>query len=174
MSDYPPIIIVNDKDEPVGEASMQEAHDEGLIHRVVWVIAEDEAGKVLLQKRGPNVVTYPGRWDFSAAGHVDAGEDYDAAAYREMEEELGLSGNYELKELEYYYDEEIYEGRKLNRFIKLFKVVVPIGIEIIPEANEITAVKWLDRDGIVKMLTSSEKVTPDFRVRLEKYYLSQP
>ena len=33
---------------------------------------------------------HPGVWDSSAAGHVDAGEDYDEAALRELEEELGV------------------------------------------------------------------------------------
>jgi 8-oxo-dGTP pyrophosphatase MutT (NUDIX family) len=31
-----------------------------------------------------------GLWDTSAAGHVDAGEDYDVSAVREVEEELGV------------------------------------------------------------------------------------
>jgi isopentenyldiphosphate isomerase len=33
--------------------------------------------------------TSPGLWDSSASGHLDAGEDYDAAAVRELGEELG-------------------------------------------------------------------------------------
>jgi len=32
----------------------------------------------------------PNCWDSSAAGHVDAGEDYLACAIRELEEELGI------------------------------------------------------------------------------------
>ncbi len=35
--------------------------------------------------------TCPGLWDSSCSGHLDAGEDYDAAAIRELQEELGLS-----------------------------------------------------------------------------------
>jgi isopentenyl-diphosphate delta-isomerase len=34
----------------------------------------------------------PGTWDSSCSGHVDAGEDYDQAAERELGEELGLTG----------------------------------------------------------------------------------
>ena len=37
--------------------------------------------------------TYPGAWDSSAAGHLDAGEDYNEAAARELREELGLTSN---------------------------------------------------------------------------------
>ena len=33
---------------------------------------------------------HPSAWDSSAAGHLDAGEDYNTAAIRELEEELGI------------------------------------------------------------------------------------
>ncbi|MEY2519427.1 MAG: rRNA (adenine1518-N6/adenine1519-N6)-dimethyltransferase, partial [Verrucomicrobiota bacterium] len=32
-------------------------------------------------------------WDSSAAGHVEAGEEYDTAANRELQEELGISAD---------------------------------------------------------------------------------
>ncbi len=32
----------------------------------------------------------PGLWDSSCSGHLAAGEDYDAAAVRELKEELGI------------------------------------------------------------------------------------
>ena len=41
----------------------------------------------------------PGLWDSSAAGHLDSGEDYDACAYRELEEELGITGDVTLVRL---------------------------------------------------------------------------
>ena len=34
----------------------------------------------------------PGLWDSSCSGHLDAGEDYDAAAVRELGEEIGVHG----------------------------------------------------------------------------------
>ncbi|MGZ4997854.1 MAG: NUDIX hydrolase, partial [Methylobacter sp.] len=40
-----------------------------------------------------------GLWDTSAAGHVDAGEDYDIGAVREIEEELGISAAHTLEPL---------------------------------------------------------------------------
>ncbi len=36
-----------------------------------------------------------GKWSYSAAGHVDAGEDYPVAALRELKEELGIDGEIE-------------------------------------------------------------------------------
>jgi isopentenyldiphosphate isomerase len=43
--------------------------------------------------------TAPGKWVSSCSGHVDAGEDYDEAAGRELIEEIGLHGPVDLKRL---------------------------------------------------------------------------
>ena len=48
-------------------------------------------GELFLQKRSPWKDKHPNKWDSSAAGHLDAGEDYETAARRELSEELGLS-----------------------------------------------------------------------------------
>jgi len=51
----------------------------------------DKAGRVFLQKRSQAKDSCPGRWDSSCSGHLDAGEDYDVAATRELREEIGLA-----------------------------------------------------------------------------------
>jgi isopentenyldiphosphate isomerase len=82
--------VVNERDEPVGRAARREVHARGLLHRAVHVLVDDGEGKIFLQKRSMKKDTSPGRWDSSSSGHVDAGEDYDTAAVRELGEELGL------------------------------------------------------------------------------------
>lgn len=52
------------------------------------VVVFDEAGRVLLVRRGPEA-TRPGSWCVPA-GFVDYGEEVRAAAARELEEETGL------------------------------------------------------------------------------------
>ena len=47
-------------------------------------------GELLLQKRSIWKDRNPGRWDSSAAGHLDSGEGYLEAARRELREELGV------------------------------------------------------------------------------------
>ena len=51
-----------------------------------------------MQKRALVKITFPGRWDTSAAGHVSAGESAEETARREVQEELGLT---ELPEMEF-------------------------------------------------------------------------
>jgi len=61
-----------------------------LLHRAVHVFLLDEQDRLYLQRRAWTKQQDPGRWDSSASGHVDSGEDYAAGAERELEEELGI------------------------------------------------------------------------------------
>jgi 16S rRNA (adenine1518-N6/adenine1519-N6)-dimethyltransferase len=62
-----------------------------LRHRAVHILLFNEKGELFLQKRSRWKDRHPLLWDSSAAGHVEAGEDYDATAIRELEEELGVT-----------------------------------------------------------------------------------
>lgn len=82
--------VVNERDEVVGREPRGEVHARGLWHRAVHVFVFDRAGRLFLQKRSLAKDKSPGLWDASCSGHVDAGETYDAAARRELGEELGF------------------------------------------------------------------------------------
>ncbi len=85
--------VVNQGDEVVGRQTRSEVHRLGLMHRAVHVLVFNARGQVFLQKRSPKKDRQPGVWDSSASGHVDAGEEYDACAVRELREEIGLELN---------------------------------------------------------------------------------
>lgn len=80
--------VVNMADEVIGRRPRTEVHRLGLFHRAVHVLVFNSRGQVFLQKRARTKDRQPGLWDTSASGHVDAGEDYDTAAIRELHEEL--------------------------------------------------------------------------------------
>jgi isopentenyl-diphosphate delta-isomerase len=82
--------IVNECDEVVGQSPRSEVHRLGLKHRAVHVLVFNAHGQVFLQKRSMLKDTAKGKWDSSASGHLDSGEDYDACAVREVREEIGL------------------------------------------------------------------------------------
>lgn len=86
MSTDKNIIWIDNNDNPLGEISLEKAHQEGLLHRISAIYLTDNNNQILIQKRTD------GRLDHSAAGHVDIGESYLEAAKRELEEELGVSG----------------------------------------------------------------------------------
>jgi len=82
--------VVNERDEVVGRATRREVHAQGLRHRATHVVVEDARGRVFLQKRAMAKDTAAGRWDSACSGHVDSGESYEAAAVRELREEIGV------------------------------------------------------------------------------------
>ena len=85
--------LVDEQDNLVGSAFRSACHgDPTLIHRAVHVLVFNSSGELLLQLRSMNKDIQPGKWDTSVGGHLDPGEDYQAAAVREMMEELGISG----------------------------------------------------------------------------------
>ncbi|MBI2243761.1 MAG: NUDIX hydrolase [Nocardioides sp.] len=59
------------------------------MHRFASVLLVDGRGWLLLQERDEHPVIDPDRWGL-VGGHVDPGEDSEAAAYRELEEETGI------------------------------------------------------------------------------------
>lgn len=136
-----PILIVNENDEPVGHAEKAHAQKQGLIHRIVQVMVEDPKGRLLLQKRTADRELHPGRWDTSVGGHVDKGEDYLTAAKRETLEEIGIRG-LELRELGSYRKNSMFEWRHLNRFYRVYSMVVPADTTFKPDPVEISEIRW--------------------------------
>jgi 8-oxo-dGTP diphosphatase len=60
------------------------------MHRFACTLLVDSRGWVLLQERDEHPVIDPEKWGLPG-GHVEDGEDYEPAAYRELEEETGLA-----------------------------------------------------------------------------------
>ncbi|MBO5997845.1 MAG: NUDIX domain-containing protein [Alphaproteobacteria bacterium] len=57
---------------------------------VAGVFLFNSKGNIILQKIALTKKTDAGKWSYSAAGHVDAGESYETAALRELNEEMGI------------------------------------------------------------------------------------
>ena len=85
--------IINEEGQVIGQATRCACHnDPNLIHRAVHILVVDNQDRIFLQKRSPKKDIQPGKWDTSVGGHLNAGETYDQAARRELEEEIGVSG----------------------------------------------------------------------------------
>ncbi len=83
--------VVDAENRPVRTASRYEVHQGALLHRAVHIFLFNAAGEIFLQKRSPWKDVCPSRWGSSAAGHLNAGQDYAGTAAREVREELGVS-----------------------------------------------------------------------------------
>ena len=83
--------LLNDQGEMVGSAPRCVCHTmPGLLHRAAHVLVFNSAGNLFLQKRSSRKDIQPGKWDTSVGGHPNLGENNEAAARREMREELGV------------------------------------------------------------------------------------
>ncbi|MES2572573.1 MAG: NUDIX domain-containing protein, partial [Verrucomicrobiota bacterium] len=87
--------VVDENDVVRHQASRHEVHLNHWRHRAVHIFVFDEHGQLFLQKRSKWKDKFPQTWDSSAAGHVNAGQEYDETARREIEEELGVSAELE-------------------------------------------------------------------------------
>ena len=63
---------------------------EQLCHRSVFIAVMSEKGDLLVHRRAESKDIWPGWWDVAVGGVVGPGEAWDAAAMRELREELGI------------------------------------------------------------------------------------
>jgi isopentenyldiphosphate isomerase len=162
--------VVDENDRPIAGATKQELWTQGLIHRIVRVIVEDAQGRILLQKRAAHKQPFPNRWDLSASGHVDVGEEYEQAALRELHEELGLS-KVMLTLVSEYRTDRMHEWRRLNRFNRVYKTQVDGSIPITTEDTDIAEVRWFTRAELASLIaTSSDTVTDGLTRVYNSYY----
>jgi 16S rRNA (adenine1518-N6/adenine1519-N6)-dimethyltransferase len=87
--------VCDEHDQVLGQAPRSVVHAQKRLHRAVHVFVFNSQGELLLQKRSASKDEYPLCYTSSASGHLSAGETYETAAPRELEEELGLSGRLE-------------------------------------------------------------------------------
>jgi isopentenyldiphosphate isomerase len=85
-------VLVDEADRVIGTAPRREIRARNLLHRGVVVVVRNSAGQVYVHRRTEAKDVFPGMYDATVGGMVGAGEGYDAAARREVEEELGISG----------------------------------------------------------------------------------
>ncbi len=163
------ITIVNENDEPIGSATISEARQKGLIHRIVRIMVEDSNNRILLQKRSNNMESYPGCWDHSAAGHVDYHEGYLSAAKRELFEEIGIIAE-SLEEIDTYFSENESGGQIIKRFNRAYKHVSDTEKTKLQE-SEVEEVKWFTLDEIKRYIKDyPDKVTDGLEYVISRYY----
>jgi len=147
------ITFVDENDEIIGYGNRSEAIEKGLAHRITRVFVFNMNGELLIQKRSLKV-KLPGKWDQSAAGHVDEGEDYLTAAAREAREEIGLN-NAELTEFGKFYTEEVDDGILKKRFNMLY--ITHFDGELMQDNDEVSEIKWISLKELEKWMAA----TPD-------------
>ena len=157
-------------------ASREECHQKGLWHKAIaLIIISEDNKKVLLQQRSANKKLWPNLWDFSAGGHVLAGELGYQAAIRETKEELGIE--VEKSSLEFIgatISEDI-KNDIINRHFNEFYVVHKnIDIkDITLQKDEVQDIKWIDINQLINRIKNNYQdltLKKDFWNYIIKYF----
>lgn len=131
-----------------GKGATKDEIRKGLLHAAshVWAWRKHEGRiEVLLQKRAEGKPTWPGRYDISAAGHIDLGEDSLMAAVRETSEEIGLNiapENLRFCGVFRCYMVEEQSGIIENEYQWLYTFEVKEGTEYELQTDEVASVEW--------------------------------
>jgi isopentenyldiphosphate isomerase len=169
MSQQEQIWHVDENDNPIGAIGRDDSRRIGARYRMARVLVEDKDGNILLQKRAADKSTYPGCWDTSAGGNIAYGEAYEDAAKRELYEEVGIK-DVELEEIAYFYSEVIDpSGKKMNRFTKLYRAIIPRDAKLIPQSGEVEMLAWVTRDEF-HMTVARGEISDGLRQSYEHYY----
>jgi isopentenyl-diphosphate delta-isomerase type 1 len=154
------IDIVDEEDNVKGQMERDEAHDRSFIHRAAHVFIFNSKGELLLQKRSMKKRQYAGFWG-DVAGHMDAGESYEAAAARELKEEVGIKAKLEfLMKFRKSYPQD-------QEFVVVYRAVHEGPFKADPE--EVEFVKFFPLSRIAEMLKRGESFTPGAKLALEEY-----
>lgn len=152
--------VCDENDNVIRQASRSQVHAEGLLHRAVhiWVFRSD--GRLLVHKRSTTKDEYPSRFTSSASGHVDAGEDYETAAHRELREELSLAGELSFQ-TKLPAGKETANEHTVLYFLKSDEIPQP-------DPAEIAAIDYLTAPELHRLLDQTpDCLTPPFRALLQ-------
>ena len=154
--------VCDEADHVIGQETRGNVHAQGLLHRAVHVFVINSSGELLVHRRSSGKDEYPLRYTSSASGHLNAGEDYQAAAVRELEEELGLTSPI-------HFLASFPAGPETaNEHTQLY--VVQTDDVPQPDPFEIESLEYVDPPSLAaRMNAEPENYTPPFRLLFHWY-----
>jgi isopentenyl-diphosphate Delta-isomerase len=160
------VVLVNEKDEPVGTMEKMEAHRKALLHRAFSVFIFNVKGEMLLQQRAENKYHSGGLWTNACCSHPKPSEDVKQGAMRRLNEELGFST--ELKKMfDFIYKSGFNNGLTEFEFDHVF--AGDYNGVIIPNKEEVCDYCFMGFDEIESSLKlQPNKFTAWFHIALPK------
>lgn len=162
------VILVNDKDEPIGLMNKLEAHEKAVLHRAFSVFVLNDENEVLVQQRAHQKYHSPLLWTNTCCSHQRSGETNIEAGKRRLFEEMGLKT--ELKELFHF----IYKAPFDNGLTEheLDHVMIGYSNEE-PNINldEVENWKWMKIEAIKEdMIKNPDIYTVWFKIIFDEFY----
>lgn len=162
------VILVNQKDEPIGLMPKLQAHEEALLHRAFSVFVLNDKNEIMLQQRAANKYHSPLLWTNTCCSHQRQGEANIDAGKRRLQEEMGFS--VALKELfSFIYKAPFDNGLTEHEFdhvmIGYFNEKPNINKE------EVEDWKWMSIEAVKDdMQKHPEVYTEWFKIIFDKFY----
>lgn len=128
-------------------------HGNGDLHGTshIWLVRRKKDGfDLLLQKRSLGKDAFPGYYDVSSAGHMNAGDDYLNTAVRELSEELGVQA--EPRELRFIgmrdsVVKDVFHGKPFHNHELSAVYIYETKLteeEFTLQKEEVESVRWID------------------------------
>ena len=137
------VILVDTKDQPVGDMDKLEVHKKGLLHRAFSTFIFNDNGQLLLQRRAKEKYHSANLWTNTCCSHPRPGEPTLEAAKRRLKEEMGIETDLEKK------FDFIYHAQLDNNLIEYEFDHVYIGQYNYPpllNPNEASDYRWISID----------------------------
>lgn len=165
MPDY--VILVDEKDRPVGTAEKLAAHLEGQLHRAFSVFVFNSRGEMLLQRRHPEKYHSGGLWSNACCSHPRPGEATAEAAVRRLSEELGISPAVQ-PAFTFLYRAEL-GGLIEHEYDHIF--LADHEGPFAPDEEEVDALRWAGREELHRAISDHpERYTYWFRALAERAF----
>tara|TARA_B100000683_G_scaffold264903_1_gene295110 strand:- start:3804 stop:5558 length:1755 start_codon:yes stop_codon:yes gene_type:complete len=173
------VLQVDENDGVVGPISKADSHyQSGRLHRAFSVLLFNGEGKLLLQQRAHDKITFPSVWANSCCSHPLASaeemEENNAlgvkvAAIRKLDQELGISpDSIDINDF-HFITKMRYSARMNADWIEReidHILMIQANVELDPNPNEVSAVKWVNAEELDAMLVdedSADVIAPWFR-----------
>ncbi|MEC9001155.1 MAG: isopentenyl-diphosphate delta-isomerase [Candidatus Thermoplasmatota archaeon] len=181
-------ILVDSSGNSIGSETKLNCHfGDGQLHRAFSVLIFDSDGRMLVQKRSDDKITFPSVWANSCCSHPldipNENEDVISgvmnAAKRKLHQELGISdsllANLEFMHLGSFLYECRWDSDWIEREVDHVLVTVADGIEVQPNPNEISSTRWIAGSEIDEMMAGEgfwkdQIVAPWFRLLWGEFF----
>ena len=162
------VILVNERDEPLGTMEKMEAHEKALLHRAFSVFVFNDKGETMIQQRALHKYHSPGLWTNTCCSHQREGESNLEAGKRRLREEMGFS-TYLKEVFSFIYKAPFDNGLTEHEFDHVMVGKFNGTPDINPD--EVASWKWMSLEDIKEdMQNDPEKYTAWFRIIFEKFY----